>query len=147
MVEKKKQCSKCKKRKSLSEFYKEKHGKYGVGGNCKKCDIIRAQKYYQVHKTKQIKRHKEYRQTFIGHLRCLFQDMKQRCNNPAKRNICYRNVKCLFKNADEFVNYVINKLQIDSRGLTIDRIDNNGHYEPGNIRFVTNAENQKNKRR
>lgn len=30
--------------------------------------------------------------------------------------------------------------------LTIDRIDNNGNYEPNNIRFVTRGENSRNKR-
>lgn len=31
-------------------------------------------------------------------------------------------------------------------GLELDRIDNNGNYEPGNCRFVTHAENNRNKR-
>ena len=30
-------------------------------------------------------------------------------------------------------------------GAQIDRIDNNGHYSPDNVRWVTNAENQMNK--
>lgn len=33
-----------------------------------------------------------------------------------------------------------------SRHLEIDRIDTNGHYEPGNIRFASHEQNQANKR-
>ena len=33
----KKQCSKCKEWKDISEYYKTKHGKYGVRGGCKQC--------------------------------------------------------------------------------------------------------------
>lgn len=31
-------------------------------------------------------------------------------------------------------------------GLTLDRIDNNGNYEPGNVRWATHAEQNRNKR-
>ena len=32
------------------------------------------------------------------------------------------------------------------KGLQMDRIDNNGNYEPGNLRFVTSQENNLNRR-
>ena len=35
---------------------------------------------------------------------------------------------------------MINILQIDPRGLKVHRIDNNRHYEPGNIEFLTQKE-------
>lgn len=33
------------------------------------------------------------------------------------------------------------------RGKDLDRVDNNGHYEPGNLRWATRAENSRNQRR
>ena len=75
--------------------------------------------------------------------------MRQRCNNPdqkAYKNYGGRGIKVCFGSADEFVDCVINELQIDPRGLQIDRIDNDGNYERGNIRFVTRRENNENKR-
>ena len=81
------------------------------------------------------------KQVFVG--------IKQRCNNPNHKAYKYyggRGIQNKFKSLDEFRNYIINELQIDPRKLTIDRINNNGNYEKENIRFVTQAENNKNKR-
>ena len=38
------------------------------------------------------------------------------------------------------------KYGLPSREMELDRINTNGHYEPGNIRFVTRSENQANRR-
>lgn len=106
-------------------------------------------KYQQTHKVEYAECQRKYRQTIIGHLRCCFSRIKQRCNNPKNpyyKNYGKRGIKCLFENADGFVEYVINVLRIDPRSLDIDRIDNNGHYEKGNIRFVTHKENCNNGR-
>lgn len=88
--------------------------------------------------------------TIVRHLWILFRDIKYRCNNPNFAGYKYyggRGIKCLFRNTDEFRNYVIDELQIDPRGLQIDRIDNNGHYERGNIQFVSAACNMRKRRK
>ncbi len=58
------------------------------------------------------------------------------------RDKCYatKGTKNLFESSDAFINYVVDVMQIDPRGLEIHRIDNGGHYEPGNIEFLTKLE-------
>ncbi len=145
-------CIKCGKKKSLSKFSKNSYDKSGFRSDCKTCASKVHKEYRLTEQGKQVHRksEKKYMQTIIGRLRHCFQNMKHRCNNP--ENIYYKNyggrgIKCLFKSSNEFVDYVINKLHADARGLDIDRIDNNGNYEPGNIRFVTRKENCKNRKR
>ncbi len=143
-------CSKCKKEKSYSEFCKKSSGKYGLNSCCRKCKNIYDRKRNQVYKIEENKRCKKYYQTIIGCLHNRFSNMKQRCNDPkikSYKNYGGRGIKCLFKSFDEFANYVINELKVDPRNLIIDRINNDGHYEKDNIRFVTQAENNRNKRK
>ncbi|KKK51461.1 hypothetical protein LCGC14_3114730 [marine sediment metagenome] len=78
--------------------------------------------------------------------------MNQRCSDPKAHNYNRyggRGIKCLFKSLDTFRDYVMNGSGYDTieklKGLQIDRIDNNGHYEKGNIRFVTAKENSNNR--
>lgn len=156
-----KQCNKCGKWKPLSAFYKHLTCKNGVRPDCKECNKNRDQvnkvqirerkkEHYQIHKVEILKRHKKYRKTLNGYIRHLFYCIKQRCNNSKYtdyKNYGGRGIKCLFISADEFVNYVVNELKTDPRGLQIDRINNDGHYEPGNIRFVTAKENSNSRRK
>ena len=99
-------------------------------------------RYWQTEKGKasKKKRQKTYHSTIKGHLQDIFRSMKQRCNSPNYSGYKYygrRGIEVCFESSNEFVDYVINELQVDPRGLTIDRIDNNGNYEKGNIRFIT----------
>lgn len=45
-----------------------------------------------------------------------------------------------------FCKYLVCLHGWDDSTLVLDRIDNNGHYEPGNLQWVTRSESQKNRR-
>lgn len=161
----------------LEYFASDKRHKDGLQSQCRKCcnetnrecgkkyrktqrgkDVHKQakEKYRQSEKGKKCE--KEYRwkyyKTINGYLRNVYSNIKRRCNNPqckVYKDYGGRGIKCLFKSSNEFVDYVVNTLGHDTcdkiEGLQIDRIDNDGNYEPRNIRFVTPSENNKNKRK
>ena len=73
-----------------------------------------------------------------------------RCGNPTDggyRNYGARGIRCRFSSVKEGVEYVKKALPHPTyEGLDIDRKDNDGHYEPGNLRLVTRKANLQNKR-
>lgn len=164
-----KRCSKCKEIKQLSKFTKDLRHKDGLQSSCKSCHNFYVAKYQKTPKGKIVnrkgtkkylktskgklanhKQHKRYYDTKRGYLNYVFGNMLIRCNNPkskAYKNYGGRGIKVKFLSFDDFYNYIVNELKADPRGLSIDRIDNDGNYERGNIRFVNQAENNRNKRK
>lgn len=77
--------------------------------------------------TNRSKRHPE-RQAFLA--------AKQRCSNPAHRDYAYyggRGIRFLFSSFEQFAAELGPK---PSPKHSIDRIENDGHYEPGNVRWA-----------
>lgn len=73
-------------------------------------------------------------------------DAKSRCNNPNSRRYYThggRSIKFLFNSFDEFFAAVGHRPD----GMTLDRIDNDGHYEAGNLRWATPSQQVSNRRR
>ena len=90
--------------------------------------------YQQIHKVEKARNSKKYRSTIKGCLNERFHRMKERCTDPRHPWYKYyggRGIHCLFDSAKEFIDYVVCELQVDPRGLQIDRINNNGHLSRG----------------
>ena len=74
---------------------------------------------------------------------------KQRCENPKDpqyKNYGARGIKFDFPSVTEAGLYLMTEFGPLDRSLELDRIDDNGDYTPGNLRFVERTENQANRR-
>jgi hypothetical protein len=76
-------------------------------------------------------------------------DMRRRCNNPSCRS--YKNYGArgiaVCPKWDDYKKFVSDMGPHPGKGWSIDRIDNNGDYEPGNVRWATQIMQHRNTRR
>lgn len=77
-------------------------------------------------------------------------DMRRRCNNPKCKEYRYYGELGIYvcdewENFDTFAKWALSNGYTDE--LTIDRIDNYSGYNPSNCRFVSKADQQRNKRK
>lgn len=77
------------------------------------------------------------------------QAQQDRCNNPRSTSFERyggRGIEFRFAGPNEAARWIEENLGIADRTMQIDRINNNGHYEPGNLRWATSKENMQNQR-
>lgn len=73
----------------------------------------------------------------------------QRCTNPRAASFERyggRGVEFRFSSVNEAAHWVAENLGVASQEMQLDRVNNNGHYEPGNLRWSTPVQNQNNTR-
>lgn len=79
----------------------------------------------------------------------IWNGMKQRCSNPNADNYSYyggRGIKVCDRWFNSFENFLDDIGQRPSMKHSIDRINNDGNYEPSNCRWATKSEQRKNQR-
>ena len=69
----------------------------------------------------------------LSYTRSSYYKAKQRCSSGSKHHPCYENVQFKFNSLQELIDCI----GIRPKGMTLDRVDTLGHYEPNNVRWAT----------
>lgn len=118
-------------------------------GNTKSCGCLHIETTKK-NIQKAIKKQTKYKTETEKIISVVFNQMKRRCYNPqckAHKNYGGRGIKIYEKWINDFNSFYEWSLRNGwKKGLSIDRIDVNGDYEPNNCRWVNNLVQQNNKR-
>ena len=134
-------------------IWRDSRSRLHVWTHCRECqfseDRLVDNLWHGRTKTCRCRRGKKYDHPEAHRLADRYHAMTNRCDNPLNpsydnyggRGITYR-----FRSAYEYITYILAHHWKESYdGYDVDRRDNDGHYEPGNIRLVPRAVNARNK--
>jgi len=150
-----KQCSRCQCTKSISQFYSRKTNKDGLQSWCIDCEKsvhrTRWQNMDSQTKCTKLQKSKKYGKTWRKknpewHT---WHSMIYRCTNPksnAYRWYGARGIKVCNRWLNSFEAFLKDAGKKPSPKYSIDRINVDGNYEPGNIKWATRKEQTNNQR-
>ena len=143
MSNKMKQCTKCKQWLKLSCFGKDRQKKDSLMCWCKFCYKPHSQAHYETHR-EEIKDNYQ-----VNYLRATWFNMIYRCTNPEHKDYKYyggRGITVCQRWLDSFEDFKKDIGERSSPQHTIDRIANEGNYEPSNVKWSTRKEQRNNQR-
>jgi len=152
-----KTCSQCGVWKPISEFHKNKSQKDGHHNVCKICRKQNKKKFYRDNRETCLKKSSAYQKNnrdkrniyqkdyyFKNRVKHILYQIRQRCNNPnsdAYQWYGSRGIECRITE-DELKELWFRDKAFEMEKPSIDREDNDGHYEIGNCRFIEMAINR-----
>ncbi len=140
-----KTCAQCAKVLSVSNFHARKLSSDGLHPRCKECRKV-AERNYNAGRIKHIKKYKTgYKKTMKPLGLFSYEQARQRCNNPNHASYASYGGRGIEFKLTSFQGLLI-AIGPRPKGFSIDRINPNGHYEIGNVRWAPMTIQNRNKR-